>query len=111
MTTALVAIAGFAILVAIGLVALTMLLVRVVESERIRFETTLEAREGAHRGEVRELLNRIQHPHLVPTERPAPVAPMVSDLREKQRRAWQNVGRAMPLVGGDDGDDMGTDVP
>lgn len=48
------------------------------------------------RSERRELLNRVQHPNLVPTgtERPAPRPP---DPRLAERaRAWAQVGRVVP---------------
>lgn len=69
-----------------------------------RFERERES----WRSQERELLNRVQHPTVMPTG-VRPVSPARNGTASEQARAaWSSVGRAEPLSAGDD---AGTDVP
>lgn len=70
----------------------------VVDERTAILERAAREREqmtAAHRGEMRELLNRIQHPDRMPTGH-RPIAPA---LPEQRRADWNRVGVAEPLAG------------
>jgi hypothetical protein len=71
----------------------------------------LEQKDLEHRNETRELLNRIQHPAVMPTGARAVSRAPDPDVnaRDRARAAWVGVGRAEPLS--PDGDGMGSEVP
>ena len=61
-----------------------------------------------HRSDMRELLNRVQHPQLVPTATRPVAPPREQNASEKARAAWGRIGRAAPPR---PADDVGDDVP
>lgn len=67
-----------------------------------------------HRSDLREILNRMQHPQLIPTHTSAPVSPTPArTVSEKARSTWNRVGSVAPLApaNGVEADEVGADIP
>lgn len=65
-----------------------------------------------HRSDMRELLNRVQHPHLIPTAtaRVSP-PPRPENASEKARAAWTGIGRVAAPAPTPPTDEVGDDIP
>lgn len=65
-----------------------------------------------HRSDLRELLNRVQHPQLIPTHTATAVPPPpAQQASAKARSAWNRVGNVSPLAPNGVADEVGADIP